>query len=57
MDIEEAVLESMRHKANMVVVAEYFENAENPSWDDFREKNPDFDKWEYESGIKAIQEM
>ena len=57
MYIEEAQLEAMRHKANMVVVAEYFENAENPSWDDSREKNPDFDKWEYEAGIKAIQEM
>ena len=39
------------------LVQEYLDNSENPSWDDFREKHPNIEKWEYEMGVKAYQEM
>lgn len=40
-------------------VFEYFDHdeTENPCWEDFHEKHPDIERWEYELGVKAYQEM
>ena len=39
------------------LVQEYLDETENPSWDDFKKQYPDIEKWEYEMGVKAYQEM
>lgn len=44
-------------KKEIKIVFDYIEETDEPSWEDFHEKNPTVSRVDYEQGNKEFQEM